>query len=128
MKVQVELKEGQIKRVDFPLKAHRIIVGYVFEDANGDGVFQKGENVFAGVKVYLGDLAAETDKDGRYIFSDLKMGPQKITIDETTLPVGFIAVRDFLSVDLPAGYATLTGLDFPVSTRNRILKLFTEGK
>jgi hypothetical protein len=73
------------------------IVGTVFNDANGDGQRQNGEEGMAGWRVYLDqdgnrayrdrELFALTDEAGRYAINDLDAGTYYV---RQTLPGGFV--------------------------------------
>jgi len=116
-KIKFELKEGEIKRIDLPFKAQRRVIGYVFKDLNDDGILQKDEELVAGVRVYLDSISTSTDKDGRYIFTDLKMGRYTLVLDKATLPKGFIPTKDPVPLELPPK-PTTKSLNSPLS-KNR---------
>lgn len=116
-KIKLELKEGETKRIDFPLKAQRTAMGYVFIDSNQDGIFQKGEKAIPGIKVYLDSLSTLTDKDGCYIFTGLKMGKYNITVDKTALPKEFILIKDSLFIELGGEPTSKINLNFPLTKK-----------
>ncbi|MBA2647748.1 MAG: DUF11 domain-containing protein, partial [Pyrinomonadaceae bacterium] len=68
----------------------QIIVGRVFEDANANGLFDRGERPVAGVRLYLanGHLVV-TDSAGLYNFPSVGDGAQVISLDPVTLPPGY---------------------------------------
>jgi protocatechuate 3,4-dioxygenase beta subunit len=89
--------------------------GVVFDDANGDGVWQDGEPPLANWVVYLdannnaqrddGERAATTNGDGRYAFEDLAGGTYRV---REALPEGWTIVRPgegFYLVELSDGQA-----------------------
>jgi len=115
-KIKFELKEGEIKRINLPLKAQRRVIGYVFKDLNGDGAFQKDEEPVTGVRVYLDSISTLTDKDGRYIFTDLKMGRYTLVLDKASLPKGFIPTKDPVPLELPPK-PTTESLNSPLSKK-----------
>lgn len=49
-----------------PLAIGQTITGRVFEDANGNGIYDEGEKVIAGVIVTDGDKVTVTDANGQY--------------------------------------------------------------
>ncbi len=71
---------------------------FVWHDANGDGVYNPGEEPLAGVRLELwwdrdGDGIYETyigerftDSSGRYLFDGLPVGEYEVRVDDTTLP------------------------------------------
>ncbi len=68
----------------------QIIVGRVFEDANGNGLFDDGERAMAGVRLYLNNgQSVVTDSAGQYNFPSVGDGSQVITLDPVTLPNGY---------------------------------------
>ena len=71
---------------------------FVWHDANGDGVYNPGEEPLAGVRLELwwdrdGDGTYETylgerftDSAGRYLFDGLPVGNYEVRVDDSTLP------------------------------------------
>lgn len=71
---------------------------FVWHDANGDGVYNPGEEPLAGVRLELwwdsdGDGVCETyigdritDSAGRYLFDGLGVGTYEVRVDDSTLP------------------------------------------
>ncbi len=93
-------------RVDFGYTGSGTIGDLVWNDSNGNGVQDAGEQGFAGVTVTLtGDLdgdgvAAETittttDADGNYRFDNLFLGDYTVSIDPATLPAGTSPTWDY---------------------------------
>lgn len=79
--VKVKLDPGtDAKKYDFGELPPARISGYVYSDADNDGVFDSGEEPLAGVTVYLLDKAgarvatATTASDGSYAFENLEPG------------------------------------------------------
>ena len=79
------------------------IYGNVWNDNDGDGTQQSGENGFSGVSVALDDCGADaicgnaddgatitvtTDANGNYFFEDLLDGNYRVRVITTTLPAG----------------------------------------
>jgi|GEM_PF-5731931 len=63
-----------------------VILGRVFEDANGNGVPDPGERGVAGVRIYLEDGSyVFTDPEGQYSFTGVSAGNHVVKIDRTTL-------------------------------------------
>jgi hypothetical protein len=75
--------------VDFSGTAARArggLTGRVFLDANANGVFDRGEEPLAGVRVIVGQVFATSDSSGTYHAWDvLPYEPTMVTVDSTTL-------------------------------------------
>ena len=72
--------------------SRQIIVGRVFQDANGNNRFDKGEKGAPNVRVYLANgAAAITDEQGQYSFPAVADGTQVISLDPLTLPANYSA-------------------------------------
>jgi uncharacterized repeat protein (TIGR01451 family) len=70
-----------------------IILGRVFEDANGNGVPDPGDVGVAGVRIYLEDGSyVFTDKDGQYSFTGVAPGVHVAKVDKTTVPRRYQAI------------------------------------
>jgi hypothetical protein len=64
------------------------IKGIVFEDLNDNGVYEPGEKVLPGVRIYSTDKSAVTTTEG-YTLGDVDFGTQEVFVDTTTLPEGY---------------------------------------
>jgi len=63
------------------------IIGRVFIDQNGNGLFDDGEVGVKGVKIYLEDgRFAVSGSEGKFHFDDVKPGTHVVKVDRTTLP------------------------------------------
>ena len=65
--------------------------GLIFEDTNGNGVWDNSETGVSGISITLIDAngdshTTQTDNEGKYTFSNIVVGTATITIDENTLP------------------------------------------
>lgn len=68
----------------------QIIMGRVFDDANGNGQFDKGERPVEGARIYLANgQSVVTDSQGMYSFPAVAEGAQVISLDPITLPKGY---------------------------------------
>jgi uncharacterized repeat protein (TIGR01451 family) len=68
----------------------QIIMGRVFDDANDNGQFDKGEKPVEGVRLYLANgQSVVTDSQGMYNFPAVAEGAQVISLDPITLPPGY---------------------------------------
>ncbi len=92
-------------RVDFGYTGTGSIGDTVWNDINGDGFQDTGENGFAGVAVTLtGDLDHDgqaddtittiTDGSGHYSFDNLFLGDYTVAVDASTLPPGNSQTHD----------------------------------
>jgi uncharacterized repeat protein (TIGR01451 family) len=87
---------------DFGYRIPNTLYGNVWEDNDGDGSWEDGENGFSNVTVYLDNCGVDgvcgtaddtttsttTAADGSYLFSDLADGTYRVRVDTTTLPAG----------------------------------------
>lgn len=92
--ISVELRAGEVKRVDLPLERIAGIRGIVFRDADEDGRLDPGEPGIEGVRLLAsgpeGELrTAVTAADGTFRLAGLAPGRWRITLDVTTLPPRF---------------------------------------
>lgn len=68
----------------------QLIVGRVFNDANGNGQFDDGDKPVAGVRLYLNNgQSVITDSAGQYNFPSVNDGALVIALDPVTLPDGY---------------------------------------
>jgi hypothetical protein len=80
-----------ITNTNFGYTVQPSLYGTVWEDLDGDGVRESGEEGIAGVTVILTDgsvLSTVTDASGYYTFTNLSPGAYTITVDAGTLPTG----------------------------------------
>lgn len=59
------------------------IAGYKYEDSNGDGEWDDGENALPDWTIYLGTASAITNSDGYFEFTGLTAGDYVLSEDET---------------------------------------------
>lgn len=70
--------------------SQQIILGRVYEDANLNGQFDKGEQPVAGARIYLNNgQSVITDSEGLYNFPSVNEGAQVLSLDPVTLPDGY---------------------------------------
>jgi uncharacterized repeat protein (TIGR01451 family) len=73
----------------------QIILGRVFEDANNNGQFDKGEKPAPGVRLYLANgQSVVTDSQGMYNFPAIAEGAIVLSLDPVTLPAGYYLSDD----------------------------------
>jgi uncharacterized repeat protein (TIGR01451 family) len=76
----------------------QILMGRVFEDVNGNGMFDGADEPMANVRLYLNSgQSVVTDSQGLYNFPSLGDGAQVISLDPVSLPPG-LALTDGGSV------------------------------
>ncbi|WP_452225711.1 SdrD B-like domain-containing protein, partial [Lacinutrix cladophorae] len=67
------------------------LTGVVFEDLNGDGIQDPGEEGIEGVEVVITDVdgtvtTVTTGTDGTWSLNNVPLGDAEVDVDETTLP------------------------------------------
>ena len=68
----------------------QVIVGRVFVDMNNNGHFDDGDRPSPGIRLYLSNgQSVITDEAGLYNFPSLGDGPQVVSLDPVTLPLGY---------------------------------------
>lgn len=73
----------------------QIIIGRVFEDANGNGLFDGGEKPVSGARVYLNNgMSVITDSHGLYNFPSVEEGAAVVSLDPVTVPKGYALLDD----------------------------------
>ena len=87
--VEIELEEGEVLQLELPLRRVAAIVGVVFDDADRDGVRDRGERGLPGVRVVLegvSEMEIFTDPEGGFAFTELLPGRYLVWLDVATLP------------------------------------------
>lgn len=80
------------------------VSGSVYADINGNGVRDAEESGVPGVTVRIGGRsAAQTDSAGRMAVGGVREGQYIVSLDEGTVPTGFVAVRTELEVVVATG-------------------------
>ena len=88
--VAVSVAPGGSANANFGFQGQGTVSGMAFNDLNGDGVKQAGENGIGGVVISLvsgGTITTTTSGDGSYSFSDVPEGSYDV---EAELPSGFV--------------------------------------
>ena len=86
----------------------------IWQDDNGNGVPEMGEAGIPSVLVTLKyptglSVSATTNPNGRYLFSNLPTGTYTVTVDDATLPTGYLQTYDLdATLDHRASGITLT--------------------
>ncbi|MFN7931273.1 MAG: isopeptide-forming domain-containing fimbrial protein [Blastocatellia bacterium] len=72
----------------------QLILGRVFEDTNGNGLFEACDRPVAGARVYLNNgMSVITDSHGLYNFPSVEEGAAVVSLDPITVPRGY-ALQD----------------------------------
>ena len=107
---------GTFAAVGSTLTTTGSISGTVFNDANGNGIYDSRENALTGAQITLVGvnvtMVATTDVNGNYSFTNLPAG--RYSLVETTIPTGFTVTTPTTGtnvVTLTAGQAS-TGINF----------------
>jgi hypothetical protein len=116
---QLDPNPANSQMIVFDLETARASVGgSVWQDDDGDGEQKGGEPGMAGVTILLQDAGGgwqqtSTAADGGYSFGDLSAGVYTLTVETSTLPVGYDLSTTAIPqvVELATGEA-YTGADF----------------
>jgi uncharacterized repeat protein (TIGR01451 family) len=109
----------------------QILMGRVFEDVNGNGTFDSGDEPMANVRLYLNSgQSVITDSQGLYNFPSLNDGAQVISLDPVSLPTGLsltdggsVAGRSWARLlRTPLGGGALLRQNFVLVRRGGVLK------
>jgi uncharacterized repeat protein (TIGR01451 family) len=69
----------------------RPVIGRVYVDTNSNSIFDAGDVPVPGARVYLSDgQSATTDSQGLYSIPSVGQGSVAISLDTTTMPVGYV--------------------------------------
>ncbi|HTL71119.1 MAG TPA: SdrD B-like domain-containing protein [Candidatus Eisenbacteria bacterium] len=112
------LFEGMRYELNFPLRAQRTVAGRVFGDKNSNGRLDMDETGLAEVLVLFGGEPVLTDRDGYYLFDNLKSGAFDLAVDPTTVPAGFTPPPP-RKVDIPAEPAQILNMDFALPGKKK---------
>ncbi|MEE2779731.1 MAG: hypothetical protein VYE15_04345 [Myxococcota bacterium] len=88
-----------------PLLDHSVVSGRVFCDADGDGVFDKGERGLGGARVVSDHgYVSTTDRTGGWHLKRFEAGSHLVKLDPTSLPPGAsVTTDDSVFLSLTAG-------------------------
>lgn len=88
---EIVIRHTKIERVDFGLASRTETAGIVFEDKNGNKLFDQGDKLLKGVRVTLEDgRGAVTDGSGKYIFHKMRAGKHTLRLDMNSLPPEYL--------------------------------------
>ncbi len=88
---EVDVVHAKAKRVDFGIATRSEISGLIFNDENGNGEYDSGEEPIKGVVMILDDKQRTVSSLlGEYMFRKLEPGEHSLTIDLKTVPLKFI--------------------------------------
>jgi hypothetical protein len=66
------------------------ISGRIFEDLNGDGIWQEGEPPVSDVNISIeGDITTQTDAEGKFVIEQVFPGEHQVRLGLNTLPIEF---------------------------------------
>jgi uncharacterized repeat protein (TIGR01451 family) len=72
------------------LTLQQFIIGRVFEDTNGNGIYDPGERPVSGARIYLSNgQSANTDSKGMYNIPFVAPGSVTVLLDPASLPKGY---------------------------------------
>ena len=105
--------------------ALRTVAGGIWNDGNGNGLWDAGEAGIGGVTVFvdlnhsgsykIGDPMAVTDTNGNYVITNLLAGTYTVVVGTNTLPTGAVPTFD---LDGTATPNAVLALSVPVSTND----------
>jgi len=102
------------------------IEGYVFKDANSDGLRQRDEAPMEGIKIWCGkDNFQVTDLFGYYKFKNIRARKAHVTIDTTTVPAGLVLTVPG-SQEAAIEHGRKLQINFGISSRTEISGLVFE--
>ncbi len=110
------LFEGVRYELSFPLRPKRMVTGRVFSDKNGNRVMDADETPLAAIPVLLGAQKVITDKDGWYLFDDLKPGSNELLVDLSAQLDKFEAPTP-IRVEMSVEPSTLSDMNIPVTPK-----------
>lgn len=116
VKKSVKLFEGMKYELHFPLRAQRVVAGRAFFDLNGNDRMDSDENPVEKLRLTLASQVIVTDKEGRFLFTDLEDGDYQMAIDPASLPPGHRADFDG-RISLSAEPVTLADVNIPIVAR-----------
>ncbi|MCP4653105.1 MAG: hypothetical protein GY858_06970 [Candidatus Omnitrophica bacterium] len=99
----------------FRWSARACVEGVVFKDANGNAIFDIGEDGLAGIKVVVGPKEVITNASGRYRVM-LRAKKAQAILDLNTVPKGYVITTPSL-VDLDTAYGGVHKVDFGISSQ-----------
>ena len=118
---------ASVMLVSNPVLDECTIIGKVFDDANGNGRQDDGEDGVAGAVVALDDgTYAVTDEHGRYHLPALKPGQRMLKLDRASLAAGAKVPRPVSIVWLTPGL--MATVDFAVSSPRESTTIGREGR
>lgn len=116
--IDIEIKEGGAYRQNIPMYALRAIMGNVFIDADGNGQKDPGEPGAEGILIECQGNTVSTDKEGAFIFRNLRSGDAVVRVVEGSIPANLSFKGPAEKVlTLPKEATTERGMDFPLMKR-----------
>ena len=88
---EITIKNGALIHQDFGIVARSEIYGIIFNDSNGNGKFDRGEDGIDEVILTLEDgTKTETNDNGQYYLRRVEPGTHTLTLNIDSLPVNLI--------------------------------------
>jgi hypothetical protein len=88
---EVAIVHNRNARADFGIISRSEITGFVFEDVDGNGEYNKGDKGIQGIMLTLEDGSkAVTNNSGRYYFPNASTGEHTISLNLNSLPVYYL--------------------------------------
>ncbi len=88
---KADIVNASVKRVDFGLATRTEIAGLIFNDKNGNGQYDPGEESIPGVVLILdGKAKTVTSPLGEFMFRQLVPGEHEIRVDLKSIPIKYI--------------------------------------
>jgi hypothetical protein len=85
------IEQHRTVRLNFGISSRSEIYGYVFEDKNDNGIYDKDDFGIRDVIINLEDKSIRgTDNSGRYSFSNVKTGEHTLAVDLNSLPIYYL--------------------------------------
>ncbi len=104
--VNVTIKDDDNFTIDMGIYTPKASIGdFVWDDVNRNGIQDENESGVANVKVILLDgdgnevNRTQTDENGKYLFTDLKIGDYQVEFNLSTIPDNYIVTAQNVGDD-----------------------------
>ena len=88
---EIGVRHGKIESVNFGLSSRTEAAGIIYEDKNGNKLFDPGDKLLKGIRVTLEDgRETVTDASGRFVFHKMKEGQHTLRLDINSLPPEYL--------------------------------------
>ncbi|HIC95001.1 TPA: hypothetical protein EYP12_00030, partial [Candidatus Bipolaricaulota bacterium] len=119
--LEIELEKGEVLELELPLQRVGAIEGVVFDDADRDGMRDRGERGLPGVRVVLegvAEMEVFTDSAGGFAFPELLPGRYLVWLDTATLPERYEPTTP-TEVEVELGPGEVVIMEFGAAERPR---------